>query len=157
MNLVSAPLEASDTSLEEVALRADRQIVAKRLWRGKADDGTEFGFELEAPLRNGQAIAQTPNKRYVIRQNPEPVLEIPLDVPAEATAVIGWAIGNLHFAIDAQPSRILAPDDAGLRQTLDRLGVRYRAVCEVFEPHRLSASLAGHGISTAKPPTIIRV
>jgi hypothetical protein len=49
------------------------------------------------------------------------------------------------------------PDDPGLRQTLDRLGAQYRALAGVFQPHRLSATLAGHGLSTARPPTIIRV
>jgi urease accessory protein len=157
MNLIRAPLETPDASLAEVALRVDRVSLSKRLWRGTADDGAEFGFELEAPLRHGQTIAQTANGRYVIRQNPEPVLEIPLAVAAEAAAVIGWAVGNLHFAIEAQPNRILAPDDSGLRQTLDRLGIQYHSVVEVFQPHRLSAVLAGHGLFTAKPPTIVRI
>jgi urease accessory protein len=145
MNLVRAPLEAPDTSLAEVALRADRQILSKRLWRGTAEDGTEFGFELETPLRHGEAVAQTSKERYVIRQNSEPVLEIPLDVTAGAAAVIGWTVGNLHFAIEAQEHRILAPDDSGLRQMLDRLGVHYHAVVEVFQPNRLSGSVAGYG------------
>ena len=156
MNLVRAPLDTPDASLAEVALHADRRDLSRRIWRGKADDGTEFGFELESPLHHGQTFAQTAKERYVIRQNPEPLLEIPLDVAADAAAVIGWAVGNLHFAIEAQSHRMLALDDTGLRQTLDRLGVHYQAVTEVFRPHRLSASLAGHGLSTAKPPTIIR-
>jgi urease accessory protein len=157
MNLVRGPLESSDASLAEVSLRADRQTLSRRIWRGKADDGTEFGFELESPLRHGQTVAQTAKGRYVIRQDPEALLEIPLDVSADAAAVTGWAVGNLHFAIDAQPHRILTPDDSGLRQALDRLGVHYRAITEVFQPHRLSAILAGHNFSTAKPPTIIRI
>ena len=157
MNLVRGPLEAPDSALPEVSLRIDRQTLSRRIWRGAADDGTEFGFELEAPLRHGQAVAQTANGRYVIRQNPEPLLEIPLDVAADAAAVVGWAVGNLHFAIDAKPHRLLTPDDPGLRQALDRLGVHYRAIADVFQPHRLSASLAGHGFSMAKAPTIIRV
>ena len=157
MNLVRAPLETPDSSLAEVPLRADRQVLSRRIWRGKADDGAEFGFELESPLRHGQTVAQTAKARYVIRQNPEPLLEIPLDVVTDAAAVIGWAVGNLHFAIEAQPQQILTPDDPGLRQALDRLGVHYRPLSGVFQPHRLSASLAGHGFSTAKPPTVIRI
>ena len=144
MNLVSAPLPASDASLAEVSIRADRRKLSKRLWRGTADDGTEFGFELEAPLRHGQVVAQTPSARYVIRQDPEPVIEIPLDVDAAAAAVIGWSVGNLHFAIEAQANRILAPDDTGLRQALDRLGIHYHTGSEVFQPHAFAGSLSGH-------------
>jgi urease accessory protein len=145
MNLVRAILASTDASLPEVAIRADRRKLAKRLWRGSADDGTEFGFELESPLAQGQVVAQTASARYVIRQEPEPVIEIPLDVAVDAAAVIGWAVGNLHFEIEAQPTRILAPDDTGLRQSLDRLGIHYHAATEVFQPHRFSGSLIGHG------------
>jgi urease accessory protein UreE len=54
-------------------------------------------------------------------------------------------VGNLHSAIEARSDRVLAPDDPGLRQTLDRLGIRYGERLAVFQPHRLAESLAGHG------------
>jgi urease accessory protein UreE len=59
--------------------------------------------------------------------------------------MIGWAVGNLHFAIEAQAPRLLAPDDPALRQSLDRLGVHYQESVDVFQPHRFTGSLAGHG------------
>lgn len=147
MHLVRTPLPAGDSSLLSVAIRVDRQRLAKRLWRGTADDGTEFGFEVETPLRHGDVVWIGSKARYVIRQAPEPVLEIPLDVSPAAAAVIGWAVGNLHFAIEAQAARLLAPDDPGLRQTLDRLGIHYHEMAGVFQPHRFSGSLIGHGHS----------
>ena len=145
MHLVHAPLVAADSNLPEEPIRVDRQKLAKRRWRGTADDGADFGFELEAPLAHGDIAAVTATARYVIRQIPEPVLEIPLDVSVEAAAVVGWAVGNLHFAIEAQPERLLAPDDPGLRQALDRLGIHYHEATEVFQPHRFAGSLLGHG------------
>jgi urease accessory protein len=145
VHLVRGPLTAADSSLPEVSIRAERQKLAKRLWRGTADDGVDFGFELEGPLAHGDVAAATAAARYVIRQIPEPVLEIPLDVSADAAAVVGWAIGNLHFTIEAQPERVLAPDDPGLRQALDRLGIHYHEATEVFQPHRFAGSLLGHG------------
>jgi hypothetical protein len=30
--------------------------------------------------------------------------------------VLGWIVGNLHFVIEAQAERLLAPDDPALRQ-----------------------------------------
>jgi urease accessory protein len=145
VHLVHAPLAAADLNLPEVPIRADRQKLAKRRWRGLADDGTDFGFELETPLLHGDVAAVAEGMRYVIRQTPEPVLEIPLDVPADAAAVVGWAVGNLHFAIEAQAERVLAPDDPGLRQALDRLGIHYHEATAVFQPHRFAGSLLGHG------------
>lgn len=145
MHLIQAPLTSFNAALPEIAIRADRQKLAKRLWRAAADDGTEFGFEVETPLRHGDTVWMGDTERYVIRQAPEPVLEIPLGVKPDVAAVIGWAVGNLHFAIEAQATRLLAPDDSGLRQALDRLGIRYHKIVEVFQPHRLAGNLAGHG------------
>jgi urease accessory protein len=145
MRLVRLPLADFDATLPEVAIPVDRQRLAKRLWRGTADDGAEFGFEVETPLRDGDVAAVAATARYVIRQTAEPLLEIPLDVAPDAAAVIGWAVGNLHFAIEAQSTRILAPDDSGLRQSLDRMGIHYHELVAVFQPHRFAGSLAGHG------------
>src|SRR5580700_1688803 len=131
MHLVHEPLASFDAALPEIAVRVDRQKLAKRLWRVAAVDGAEFGFEVETPLRHGDVVWASDKARYVIRQEPEPVLEIPLDVKTDAAAVIGWAVGNLHFAIEAQPTRLLAPDDTGLRQALDRMGIHYHEAIEV--------------------------
>jgi urease accessory protein len=145
MNLIRSARPSAEAGLSEIAVRASRQTLAKRLWRGAADDGTDFGFELETPLGHGDVVWTSPLANYVIRQQPEPVLEIPLDVSPDAAAVIGWAVGNLHFAIEAQSTRLLAPDDSGLRQSLDRLGIHYHDLTAVFQPHRLAVKLVGHG------------
>ena len=145
MHLIQSPLESGDASLPEVAINIDRRRLARRLWRAVADDGTEFGVEVEVPLKHGDGVWAGTGARYVICQAPEPVLEISLMVEPEAAAVIGWAVGNLHSAIEARADRLLAPDDPGLRQTLDRLGIRYNQRVAVFQPHQLSDSLAGHG------------
>lgn len=138
MQLVSAPLASSNPALPEVAVRAERLTLAKRLWRGSAEDGVEFGFELSGPLKDGEVVAQTASARYVIRQQPEPVLEIPLNLAPSGAAGIGWAIGNLHMELSAEPARLLAPDDPAVRQLLDRLKVSYRPVTVVFRPGRFA-------------------
>jgi urease accessory protein len=143
MHLIRGPLAAIDPSLPEVAVRVDRQKLARRLWRGTAEDGTDFGFEVAVPLRHGEAVWSSETARYVIRQTAEPLLEISIDVAPEEAAVIGWAVGNMHFVIEAQEKRILAPDDSGLRQALDRIGVGYRVTSGVFQPHRF-ANIVGH-------------
>ena len=39
LHLVTQTLATTDLSRAEIALRADRFTLAKRLWRGAADDG----------------------------------------------------------------------------------------------------------------------
>ena len=138
MQLVSAPLASGDPNLPEVAIRADRITLAKRLWRGVAADGTEFGFELSAPLRHGDTVFQTPTARYVVRQSEEPVVEISLEIPPSAAAGIGWAIGNLHLELAAEPTRLIAVDEPAVRQLLERLQVPFRPATAVFRPGRVS-------------------
>jgi urease accessory protein len=138
MQLVSAPLASSDPALPEVMVAVERLTLAKRLWRGVAADGAEFGFELAGPLQDGDVVAQTASVRYVIRQQPEPVLEIPLDLAPSGAAGIGWAIGNLHMELSAEPARLLAPDDPAVRQLLDRIKVPYRPTTALFRPGRFA-------------------
>jgi len=136
ITIVRAPLAQPNLSLPSIALRVDRLRLAKRLWRGIADDGVEFGFELEMPLKPEQTIWEGEGKRYVIVQEPEPVLEIALTVTPAAAAGIGWAIGNLHLELSAESTRMLTPDDPATRQLLERIKVPFTATTAVFRPGR---------------------
>jgi urease accessory protein len=138
LQLINAPIATPNPSLAEVVLRVERPTLAKRLWRGAAEDGTEFGFELEKPLRHGDTFWQTPAARYVIEQQPEPVVEVSLDVAPSAAAGIGWAIGNLHLELQAEPARLLAPDEPAVRQLLERLKVPYISTTVIFRPGRFA-------------------
>jgi urease accessory protein len=138
VQLIHAALTSSDGTLPSIALRVDRITLAKRLWRGSAEDGTEFGFELEKPLRHGDTVWQTAAARYVIHQYEEPVVEIALDIQPSAAAGIGWAIGNLHLELAAEATRLLAPDEPAVRQLLDRLKVPFRPTTAIFRPGRFA-------------------
>lgn len=138
MLLVHAPLVSTDYALPVVPLSAERLTLAKRLWRGTADDGTEFGFELEKRLQPGDTFWQTATARYVIAQQPEPVVEISLAVAPSAAAGIGWAVGNLHLELQAEAARLLAPDEPAVRQLLDRLKVPFTPAIAVFRPGRFA-------------------
>jgi urease accessory protein len=108
--------------------------LAKRLWRGVAEDGTEFGFELREPLKHGDTFWQTSGARYVIAQQEEAVVAISLNLAPSAAAGIGWAIGNLHLELAAEPSRLLAPDEPAVRQLLERIKVPFSKTVAVFRP-----------------------
>jgi len=138
MQLVSGPVVSPDAALSEVALSVERITLAKRLWRGTAADGAEFGFELAAPLRHGDVFWQTATVRYVIAQLPEPVVEISLEVAPSAAAGIGWAVGNLHLELAAEAKRLLAPDEPAVRQLLERLNVPFTTTTAVFRPGRFA-------------------
>jgi urease accessory protein len=138
MQLVHAAISAPDSALRSVGVRADRFTLAKRLWRGLAEDGREFGFQLETPLKPGDVVFQTDAARYVIVQEEEAVVEVSLDIAPSAAAGIGWAIGNLHLELAAEPARLIAADEPAVRQLLDRLKVPYRQTKAVFRPGRFA-------------------
>lgn len=136
LQIISTPLTAPNRTLAEIALRVDRQTIAKRRWRGAAENGQEFGFDLAAPLKDGDAVHETAEALYVVRQHPEAVVEISLALAPSAAAGIGWAIGNLHLELSAEANRLLAPDEPAVRQLLARLKVPFTETHAVFRPGR---------------------
>ena len=139
LSIVHSPVASPDPALPEIALKAERLALAKRLWRGVAEDGTEFGFELTAPLKHGETFWQTATARYVVQQPPEAVLAISLDAIApSAAAGIGWAIGNLHREFSSEPTRLLAPDEPALRQLFERLKIPFQPTTAIFRPGRFA-------------------
>lgn len=124
-------------ALRAISIRADRLRLAKRRWRGVAENGIEFGFELESPLKHGETVHEADGNRYVIEQEAEAVLEISLaSVTPAAAAGIGWAIGNLHLDLSADEQRMLTVDDVAARQLLERLSVAFTPTTAVFRPGR---------------------
>lgn len=142
LQLVHAAVATPDESLPLVLLRVSRMTLAKRLWRGAADDGREFGFELPQPLRHGDTFFEISTARYVVRQLEEPVIEIPLTLAPSAAAGIGWAVGNLHLELSAEANRLLAPDEPAVRQLLARLKVNYVTTAAVFRPGHFARGAA---------------
>jgi urease accessory protein len=139
LSIVHAPVASPNLALPETVLKAERLMLAKRLWRGMAEDGTEFGFELAAPLKHGESFWQTATARYVVQQPPEAVLAISLDAIApSAAAGIGWAIGNLHREFSSEPTRLLAPDEPALRQLFERLKIPFQPTTAIFRPGRFA-------------------
>ncbi len=145
LTVIHAPVPHPVSGKKVIRLQADRRKIAKRLWRGVAEDGREFGFELEAPLQDGDVVFQDAHASYVIAQEPEPVLEVPLDIHADAAATIGWQIGNMHLPVAIEETRLLVADDPASRKLLDRLGVHYHAAHAVFRGGKHADDFHGHG------------
>jgi urease accessory protein len=135
MDIIRAPLPPSAPGVLEVLLPVDRLTLAKRRWRAAAEDGREFGFDLEEPLDDGVPFFQAAGATYVIAQQPEPILEVALTTPLQA-ARLGWLIGNLHFSLELAGCVILVADDPALRQLFAREDIAFIEASRVFHPER---------------------
>jgi urease accessory protein len=139
--LIHSAISAPDLALPTVLLLVERRTLAKRIWRGAATDGVEFGFELAAPLSSGSTFYQSATHRYVIDQARESVLEVQLaNLPPSAAAGIGWAVGNLHLEFSAEATRLLTPDEPAAHQLFARIQVEYTTTTAVFRSGRFKRS-----------------
>jgi urease accessory protein len=134
MQLIHDHQHDVDASLVRIPLAVDRLTLAKRRWRGTAQDGREFGFDLEFPLADGDVFFTNGAGAYVVQQLAEPVLEVPLATDAVAAAKIGWIIGNLHFGLEVTASSARVPDDPALRQLFEREHLPYMVTEAIFRP-----------------------
>lgn len=134
MEIVHHALPDGISAGEAIPIRVDRLTLAKRRWRAIAEDGQEFGFDLEHPIEEGAAVYQTTAAVYRIAQQPEPVLEIFLGTNAAEAARLGWLIGNLHFQMEIAGASIRVADDPALRQLFEREAITFSVADRVFHP-----------------------
>jgi urease accessory protein len=123
---------------EQVRLCAERRQFLKRRWRGVAEDGTEFGFDLEARLPNGAVIFQSEAHDYIVLQQPETVYVIHPG-SAEEAALIGWRIGNLHLPVEIAGGAVRVLHDPAVRPLCEREGWPVTEETVVFKPLRVVA------------------
>ncbi len=131
--------ESSELPSEnQITLAAERRQFLKRRWRGIAEDGTEFGFDLETRLSDGCVIFQERGNDYIVRQLPESVYEIVFDTPAQA-ALVGWKVGNLHLPAQILDHSIRVLHDEAMTQLLVREGWAFSEPELVFTPMKAVA------------------
>ena len=138
MTIIRHPLAIPAADSPRIRLAVDRMTLAKRRWRGVAEDGAEFGVDLDAPLPDGAAVFQCGTAVYVLAQRYEPVLEVRkaecgMQNEAEA-ARLGWMIGNLHFQIEITGDVVRVVDDPAVRQLFEREHIAFTACMRVFKP-----------------------
>ena len=138
MRLIHVPLtdkEAVCAAAQSVVLLSvDRLRLAKRRWRGIAEDGAEFGFDLEKPLRHGMAFLIADLTLYRVAQLPEPVIEIEAPSTPGEFARLGWMLGNLHFPVEVRPESLRVCDDPAIRQMLLREQIAHSFSEAIFIP-----------------------
>ena len=121
---------------ERVRLPMERHLFLKRRWRGVAEDGAEFEFDLESRLKDGCVIFQTDRADYVIAQTPEPVFQI-VTPTAEFAALVGWKIGNLHFPVQILDGCLRVSADPLVKTLLDRENWTYQELSVAYQPLKL--------------------
>ncbi len=125
---------ASDLPAEnQIILHAERRQFLKRRWRGIAADGTEFGFDLESRLTDGDVIFHQNGHDYIVRQLTETVYQITCETPAQA-ALVGWKVGNLHLPAQILENAVLVLHDEAMAQLLAREGWAFSEPVLRFEP-----------------------
>jgi urease accessory protein len=122
----------------QLVLAAERRQFLKRRWRGVAEDGTEFGFDLETRLTDGGVIFQQAGNDYIVRQLPETVYEVPLESPSRA-ALIAWRVGNLHLPAQILDHSIRVLHDEAMAQLLEREGWDFTEPEVIFTPMKAVA------------------
>jgi urease accessory protein len=140
MHLISRML--ADTSQlpsgKQVVLQAERRNFLKRRWRGIAEDGVEFGFDLESRLTEGCVIFHQNGYDYIIRQLPELVYEIPFS-SADHAALVAWKVGNLHLPAQIHADRLHVLHDEAMAHLLTREAWSYSEPEVLFTPMKAIA------------------
>lgn len=134
------PAKEAPSDLPAVPLKVERRVLAKRRWRGQAEDGSDFGFDLSTPLNHGEAFHFSEEKHYLIEQIPESVFKVAYPDPREA-AHRAWQVGNLHFPAQFTEDYLLVENDLAIRQMLERNDIPFEETEEVFQP---VVAVAGH-------------
>jgi urease accessory protein len=122
----------------QIVLAAERRQFLKRRWRGVAEDGAEFGFDLHQRLIDGCVIFQKPGYDYVVRQLPEPVYQVAFESPAQA-ALVAWKVGNLHLPAEILDGAIRVLHDDAMRQLLEREAWSFTEPTVRFTPMKAMA------------------
>jgi len=138
MHLVHQSTSLPNSS-EQIRIPADRHTLARRRWRGTAEDGTDFGFDLSEALNHGDCVLVLEGKAYCIAQKPEACFLIRLEGESKA-AWLGWMIGNLHFKASFSSEGILVQNDLAIEQMLEREHIAHEKVERIFQP----AKSGGH-------------
>ena len=143
MQLITQALSPIPHHHDHVMIPVDRHKLARRRWRGTANDGTDFGFDVREALNHGDCILVEDETAYLIDQSPESCFLIAIGEGKEATR-LGWMIGNLHFKAAFSDEGILVQDDLAVEQMLERESISFERVIRVFQPSKTGGHSHDH-------------
>ena len=126
--------KTADVTAGAVRVSIDRHTLSKRRWRATASDGSELAVNLDAPVAVGTVLESVDGRQFLIHQEPEEVLSIPLPKKTEMAAKVGWYLGNQHLPVEIREDEILLEKVKTLADSLDRIGIPYTLRTDVFTP-----------------------
>ena len=127
--LVEQTTKVASTS---VKVSVDRHTLYKSRWRAKAEDGTELAVNLDSPVSDGTLLDAGQGRVFLIEQQAENVLVIPLPQKTEMAAKVGWYLGNQHLPVEIRENEIILEQLNTLAASLDRIGISYTLRRDVF-------------------------
>ena len=139
MEIIKSALSEIPEDNITIKLYTDQHSLVKRHWEGRAEDGTAFTFDLEAPLQHGQAFHTSYRKTYIVEQKPEKVLCVRYSNSMNA-AHLAWKIGNLHRSVHFREDSMLIRDDAANQQMLRQNNIEFTMIEEVFQPDEFDST-----------------
>jgi urease accessory protein UreE len=138
--LIIDQLHSSANGDELRAKEEDKLVLSweQRRWmRGRFTTvrGRKIGVALPTGTTppHGAILYVGPDWYLKIEAAVEPVLEILPSDYIEAVK-IAFEVGNLHFPLALEESKILVPDDKVMVRLMDRLGARWERRQAIFEP-----------------------
>ena len=154
MPLITQLPTSRPSHLPAVAVKVDRHTLARRRWRVAAEDGCDLAVDLETPVGEGTVLFVGESCVYVVSQDPETVIEIPIPTdPVKATA-LGWFLGNQHLPVQILEKVVRLEATPHLDDRLKREGLNFERREAVFAPAPHSVGHAhGHGHSHIHAPT----
>ena len=128
------------TPAELLGLDRDRLVLSaeERRW-GRRRVKTAQGRELALALPTGSVL--TPghvlyvgSDHYVVIEAAEEAVLAVTPRSADEAIRVAFEVGNRHFSLAIDGSRLLVPDDVAMEQLLGRLGVPWQRDQAVFVP-----------------------
>lgn len=96
-----------------------------------AEDGTEFGIAIDATKQDGDVLAETEEKVFVISVLPAHLIKVTVSTMQEMGR-LGFELGNRHLSLQINEHEVRVPYDAPTFEYLCKLGFHAEETTEQF-------------------------
>lgn len=103
----------------------------KKRIAAKAEDGTEMGISAGGGLKDGDILAKTDDKVYVVAVQPSHVIQIKVSTMQEMGRLC-FELGNRHLSLKIEPNCVTVPYDEPTYLYLKKLGFDAQELHAVF-------------------------
>ncbi len=109
-----------------------------------ANDGTEIGIQVDAPLNNGDILSDE-EKIYAVQVKPTKLVCISTST-MEEMGRLGFELGNRHLSLQIKENLVKVPYDEPTYTYLKHLGFHVEIVEDLFTDYIVSKA---HGASSS--------